>query len=52
LAWLGLVQFLDISSCDVLSQNVIGCLSSLKHTEELTPDYRNFGIGCYSLIPD
>jgi hypothetical protein len=45
------LQFLDVSSCNSMTGEIINTLSSLRHIEELRLDCQNFSVQCFRPIP-
>jgi hypothetical protein len=45
------LEFLDVSSCSSMTEEIVNTLSLLKHIEELRLDHQNFGAQCFCSIP-
>jgi hypothetical protein len=45
------LQFLDVSFCPLMSEDIIISLSKLRHIEELWLDYQDFSVQCFHSIP-
>jgi hypothetical protein len=45
------LEFLDVSSCSSMTEEIVNTLSSLRHIEELRLDQQDFSAQCFCSIP-
>jgi hypothetical protein len=45
------LEFLDVSYCSSMTEEIVNTLSSLRHIEELRLDHQNFSAQCFFSIP-